>query len=235
MTALLSLQWTQSTSPLVVVLWLLTQAVSLGRDSAHAHDKACTDVYCAVASTNAFVNGLGASPWHPPAERKKLNFDYKASRHDGQAINLKELQGTPIAISFVYTSCSNPKKCLAVTGQMAELQKRIKEAGLLSNVRVVLITYDPEHDTVESLQQYSAANKLTLDDRTWFLRPDPATSRQLLTELGASASFYSYGVGMHGIKLLLVDKSGALARAYQTVIWSNDEVVKDLRKLVQEP
>lgn len=224
-----------------LVLGFLSIDLLNAQSGLHLHDQTCAaDPTCGfLGATNTAIGGNGrpnelfVRPWIAPAERKKLNLTHHFSRHDGKEVRLDEFK-QPLVISFVYTRCLNPNKCLAVTTKMADLQRKLSEEKLLPRVRLALITYDPRQDTEEVLRNYAKANALTLDDQTFFLRPNMEAPRQLLTDLGVTASFYSSQVSMHEIKLLIVDQAGALARSYSTLIWNNDEVLNDLRKLLDE-
>lgn len=187
-----------------------------------------------AAGANPSEN-LEVSPWSEPASRVRLPLSHVVTRSDGTKMSLADLAGQPMAVSFVYTRCSNPNKCKRVTSTMADLRKRLDAAGWLRQVTLVLITYDANWDTLADLREYSARNGLTLDDHTMFLRPAPDDAATLYGDLDVRASFNPAGVTLHGIQLLLVDKAGRLARTYRTVIWNNDEVINDLRRLVNEP
>jgi len=233
-----------------MIWFLFFSLLSIGQLNAqvtavHLHNKFCgSDPACGLAPGSAATNAalgkkrtadeLFVSPWKGPNERQKLNLTHKLSRHDGKEVRLEDLKGSPLAISFVYTRCLNPNKCLSVTARLAELQRKLAEAQLLSRVKLALITYDPENDTEEILRQYGKNQGLTLDNQTFFLRPELASSRQLFSDLSATVTFYTSQVSMHEIKLLIVDAQGGLARTYKTLVWNNDDVVSDFKKLLEE-
>ncbi len=175
-----------------------------------------------------------SSQWLPPERRTAIPLSHELTRHDGKTVALGELAGQPVAISFAYTRCMNPKKCRLVTTTMAALRKQLAAAGLLDKVRLALITYDAQYDTPKIMSDYAARNGFELDERAMFLRPAADPAHRLFHDLKVNAAFNPSGVTMHGIQLLLLDKSGRLARTCHTLIWNNDEVVKDLARLTNE-
>src|SRR5947209_4611868 len=70
------------------------------------------------------------TPWHTPEERKVINaLDLKATDQDGKEVNLKDLLGQPVAISFFYSRCSNANKCPLAVKTMGKLAGDVKNAG----------------------------------------------------------------------------------------------------------
>ena len=174
------------------------------------------------------------SEWTPPEKRPPVPLSHELTRHDGKTVTLRDLAGQPVAISFAYTRCTNPNKCRLVTTTMAKLRQQLQAAGLLDKVRLALITYDAKYDTPKNMSDYAARNGLELDEHAMFLRPAVDSANRIFRDLKVNAAFNPSGVTMHGIQLLLLDKSGRLARTYRTLIWNNDEVVKDLARLANE-
>lgn len=196
-----------------------------------------TPLPAGAASSNGATNDAGqifASEWLPPERRVPIPLTHEFTRHDGKAVQLNELIGKPVAISFAYTRCTNPNKCRLVTTTMGTLRTKLASAGLLDKVRLALITYDAEYDSPKIMSDYAARNGLELDEQSMFLRPAADPAHRLFRDLKVNAAFNPSGVTMHGIQLLLLDKSGRLARTYRTLIWENDQVVNDLVRLANE-
>jgi protein SCO1/2 len=188
----------------------------------------------AATATNAGPTNFFFSDWIEPAQRTPLKLTHEATRQDNTAVALRDLVGQPLAVSFVYTRCSNPNKCRLVTTTMGNLRRKLEADGLLNQVKLILITYDAQYDTPKVMREYAGRNGLNLDEHALFLRPAVDAQHNLFRDLGVSASFNAGGVTMHGIQLLLVDKAGRLARTYRTLIWDNDQVAKDLARLAHE-
>ena len=174
------------------------------------------------------------SAWLRPAERKKLSLSHPVTRHDGQQLLLSELAGKPMAVSFVYTRCTNPNKCPKVMGTIVALRRKLESLGLLEKVRLLLITYDSEWDTLDDMRAFGERFGLDFDEHTAFLRPAVDKEHRLYRDLDVTASFSSAGVVMHSTQLLLIDREGRLARTYEMLLWENDRIIEDLTRLVSE-
>src|SRR5690606_3849977 len=90
--------------------------------------------------------GTELDPAPPAANISGINWD-------GTPFNLEELQGKVVLLFFGYTSC--PDVCPTTLAEMQQLYSLLGEDA--QNVAVVLITVDPERDTVERLAQYMPA------------------------------------------------------------------------------
>lgn len=187
-----------------------------------------------VPRADPSIDDMFVTPWVLPALRVRLPLSHLVTRHDGERVNLLGLVGKPMAVSFAYTRCANPNKCRKVTRTMGELREKLTAAGILGRVRLLLITYDAEWDTLSDLTEFARVNNLELDEHAMFLRPDMGAERALYRDLKLKASFNAAGVTMHRIEMLLIDSAGRLARKYHTLIWDNDQVVEDLERLIDE-
>ena len=48
----------------------------------------------------------------------------------------------------------------------------------------------------------------------------------------APANYNAGWINTHGIELSLLDAHGRVVRKYQTLLWDNDQVVKDLKRVL---
>lgn len=181
------------------------------------------------------LRSLTATPWLPPNRRvTRLPTELHVTNQDGDAFQLVSLIGEPMAISFFYTRCTNPNKCLRVIQTTADLQATLERAGLGTRTRLILFTYDPEFDEPAMLKSYGESQGFRFGPNAMMLRTDPADKSRLLDAFEIAVNFNPQGVNIHGLQLLLVDAKGFLAREYHTLIWDNDQVVTDLKRLATE-
>jgi cytochrome oxidase Cu insertion factor (SCO1/SenC/PrrC family) len=190
-----------------------------------------TDGCCEAAESQSAPSTV--SPWLPPG-RRILGLPENALflDQDGRKVSFQDLIGKPIALSFMYTRCQNQNKCPLVSATMAELQRDLGKAGLGGKVRLALVTYDPEFDSPPVLNRYGREYHFHFDQNTMLL--DPLQKAALFDALKIGVNFNSEGVNVHTIQLLLFDKHGKKARTYRSVIWNNEKVVTDLKRLLGE-
>jgi cytochrome oxidase Cu insertion factor (SCO1/SenC/PrrC family) len=171
-----------------------------------------------------------------PDQRSRLSsLDTPFTDQEGSSVTLRELHGKPMALSFLYTRCTDPRKCPLIAKTMANLQQAVAEAGLSHEVRLLLITLDPEFDSPAQLKRYGCDHGLRFEEPFRFLRPEPTAKMEFFGELRVPVHFNGAVVNRHGIQMILLDKRGRYVRRYQTSIWNNDDVLTDLKTLACEP
>lgn len=185
------------------------------------------------AEGDTAVGAARASQWIEPGDREAFDLDYDMTDQDGRAMNLGDLAGVPIAMSFIFTRCPTPQMCPLITVTMANLQRDLEEAGLSEKVRLALITYDPVYDTPARLKAYGADRGLRFTNAV-MLRPGVEQFRQLLHEFQIGVDYRTDGSIGHFIELLLIDHRGRYVRDYQGQVWDNAVVLNDLKRLVAE-
>jgi protein SCO1 len=183
----------------------------------------------------ATLEDLTVSPWLDMAGRTRKLPDLSLSDQDGRHYRLADLADRPLAVTFLYTRCRNPNKCPLIASTMAELQEQLEVEGLADQVRLLVVTYDPGHDTPTVLKEYGAQHGFRFGGDLLALRPELEQRKRLFDALGIRVNFDTRGqVNIHGIQLMLVDRHGRLARSYHTLIWDNARVIDDLQRLVTE-
>ena len=103
--------------------------------------------------------GMGITRDHFDRTAKHL-ADFRLTERSGTAVTLADVRGKMVVVSFVFTSCGTT--CLAVTKQMAEVQKQT--AGQ-DDLRLLSITVDPKTDTPAVLTKF--ADRVAADPRRW--------------------------------------------------------------------
>jgi cytochrome oxidase Cu insertion factor (SCO1/SenC/PrrC family) len=208
-----------------------------------APDSACCDAPAAVCSECAAQpesNGPDAeeyrrSKWLAPGERgERVVLGLRVTDQEGKAHDLADLCGRPTALSFLYTRCTNPNKCPRVVAEMAHLLTLLGAEGLDSQVRLLVMTYDPEHDTPARLRQYGEKHGLRFTPDVMMLRPDSREKGRFFDRLQVAVNYDPSGVNLHGVQLFLFDREGRFVRRYQSVFWDNGEVLGDLKRLALE-
>ena len=82
--------------------------------------------------------------------------DFAMTTQDGKPLKLSDLRGKVVVLTFIYTRCPLPDYCPAVDKKFRELAERIAAVkGRADRVRLVSISFDPEHDTAETLRKHA--------------------------------------------------------------------------------
>ena len=174
-----------------------------------------------------------ASDWVEPEDRQAFDLDYVMTDQDGRQLKLSDWVATPVALTFIFTRCPNPKMCPLMTAAMAGLEQRIESAGLTGQVKLALMSFDPVFDTPERLKRYGTDRGLRFKSSV-MLRPEADSFRELLHEFQIGVTYNPDGSIGHFIELILIDAQGRFVRDYQGDIWDNDAVFDDLARLLAE-
>ncbi|MEA2604898.1 MAG: hypothetical protein QOF89_5890 [Acidobacteriota bacterium] len=175
------------------------------------------------------------TPWVPAGQRSRLqNMDVAFKDQDGRAGVLGDLVNKPVVITFFYTRCQNSTKCSLAVSRLGALQRQLAQAGMEDKVRLLAITYEPQFDTPERIHRYATDRGLRLGENALALELDGERHQRLVDELQAPVNYNAGWVNAHGVELSLLDAGGRLVRKYHTLLWDNDQVMKDLKRVLAE-
>jgi protein SCO1 len=202
------------------------------------HLAGCTEL---SVSSGSVASCCGTSPdlvsvtsWQRPETRKTMVCS-QASYEDqsGGTGVIADLLNKPTLVAFFYSRCQNGAKCSATAAHLAALQADLKRLQLEHQVRLLMITYEPQHDSPARLHQFGADRGFEFNGDALAIRLTTDHER-FVDELQAPVNFNSGWVNTHGVELNLFDAHKRLVRKYHTVIWSNEMVVADVRLVLAE-
>ncbi len=83
--------------------------------------------------------------------------DFVMTGQDGKPLSLSDLRGKVVALTFIYTRCPMPDFCPMMDRKFSELAQHL---GAFPNrskdIRLISLSFDPEHDTPEQLRKHAA-------------------------------------------------------------------------------
>lgn len=83
--------------------------------------------------------------------------DFTVTTQDGAALRLSDLRGSVVVLTFIYTRCPLPDFCPAIDRKFGDLAARLAAVpDRASKVRLLSVSFDPEHDTPEVLRKHAA-------------------------------------------------------------------------------
>jgi protein SCO1 len=124
-------------------------------------------------------------------------------RAGGAELKLAELRGQPALVLLFYGTCDSV--CPALVKSLQQVEQELPTEAR-ARVRFVLVTIDPERDTLESLERY--ARERSLDPARWLLlRGKPEQVRELASAL--DFRYRAEGARItHTARIVLVDREG---------------------------
>ena len=126
----------------------------------------------------------------------------------GQPFDSSALAGNIWVADFVYTTCTGP--CPMMSAQMRQLQDRT--APEMSDVKLVSLTVDPDHDTPAVLDAYS--HHFKCNPARWFFLTG---TKENLTDVGMAFKLQTIdGSLTHSTRFVLVDRHMRIRGYYTT-------------------
>ena len=113
-------------------------------------------------------------------------------------------------VDFIYTRCTSI--CSVLGDSYQQLQSQIEKQHLEGQIRLVTVSFDPEHDSLAVIADY--ALRLRAPPGVWTIM-SPMDARQLKSSLkafGIVATPSGNGQFVHNAAFHLIDRRGRLAR-----------------------
>jgi len=107
-------------------------------------------------------------PWLEPGETVP---DETFIDQDGNAIRLSSLNGSVVIVTFIYTRCPLPDYCPLMDRRFAAIQQAVRDGRTARGVRLLTISFDPDHDTPAALRAHAA--RLGADPALWTFATAP--------------------------------------------------------------
>ncbi|WP_438712629.1 SCO family protein [Aquimarina muelleri] len=142
-------------------------------------------------------------------------------------IELKELKGNVLVMVMIYTSCK--AACPRLVADMRSIEAKIPEAKK-KNVKLILVSIDPETDTPKRLKQFSIENDMNSD--SWiFLRGSKEDTREFAAVLAVNYKKISPMDFSHSNIISVFDQKGVLAHQQEGLGINNKETVSKIIEL----
>jgi protein SCO1/2 len=151
--------------------------------------------------------------------------DFAVTTQDGQALRLSELRGKVVVLTFIYTRCPLPNFCPLMDQKFSQLATMIKgNAERADKVRLLSVSFDPEHDTPEVLAAH--ARLRGAKPPLWrFAVASHDELRKVAEPLGLL-----YGPApneiIHNLSTAVIGSDGKLVRLERGNTWSPEDLLK---------
>jgi protein SCO1/2 len=146
----------------------------------------------------------------------------------GLPFELQQLQGKPVLVSLVFTSCYHV--CPAITRHLANTVREARAALGEDSFHVLTVGFDTPNDTPAAMASFARAQSIH-DPGWWFLSGD-ATTMAILTE-NLGFSYFPTPRGFDHInQVTLVDREGVIYRQVYGAAFELPALVEPLKELV---
>ena len=148
-------------------------------------------------------------------------------------IDTDSLEG-PFLVTAFYAYCE--AECTLLLPALANAQALLGENGL--DATFLAITFDPERDTPETLEENATAMRVDLEAGNWhYLRPEDDAEAEAIVAEDLGIGFERVGPDeaydfQHITVTFLVNPDGYVERAYQTDTPDPETILEDTQTLV---
>ncbi len=148
---------------------------------------------------------------HATKDSSVYQLDSQWTTDSGRSIRLADLGGQYQVVAFIFTHCGGACPLLV---KSLQLQSRSMPATLREQARFVLVSIDPDQDTVTALHQYR--KDMSLDERWTLLRGTDADVRELTAVVGFNYDRMPDGRFAHSNHVTLLDPDGEIVLQHPT-------------------
>jgi protein SCO1 len=151
-------------------------------------------------------------------------------------------QGALTLLSFVYTYCTDPIGCPLAYATFEHIKRQVLADALLrGQVRLVSLSFDPQHDTPEAMRLYGGARARS-SELPWHFLTTYSTRllKPILDDFGQDVEIELDASGAptraraHMLKVFLLDKEGQVREIYSAAFLHPEVMLNDLRTLAME-
>lgn len=199
-----------------LLMHVLLFTAARAADDAHHHHKPspASDQKAALAFSQAAIG--------------KTVGDYVFTNTHGQRVNLTTLQGQPLVISMIYTSCYHI--CPTVTQHLSKVITKARQALGEKRFRVITIGFDTPNDTPDAMRVFAAQQGVDSDD--WqFLSTDAKTISDLSKDIGFQFQASPKGFD-HLIQATIVDATGKVYRQVYDMNFATPLLIEPIKELL---
>jgi cytochrome c peroxidase len=161
---------------------------------------------------------------------------------DGKDLNLHDLMGDKLMLlSFVYSTCNDTNGCPLATAVFYRIKQRLaSEPELASQLRLVTLSFNPQHDTPAVMREYGEG--LTGSGLDWrflttrseqVLQPILDQYQQTVQKVFDAQGKFT-GTFSHILRVYLIDKNKQLRNIYSVAFLHPDTLINDVKTVLQE-
>lgn len=160
----------------------------------------------------------------PISDLSIYNLPSKWTNQNGQNIEMKDLNGKVLVMVMIYTSCKSA--CPRLVADMRNIESRLPE-NIKQNVKLVLVSIDPEVDTPKRLKAFSTENKM--EGEQWlFLRSSEENTREFAAVLAVNYKKIAPLEFSHSNIISVFNAEGELAYQQEGLGVNSDATIKKI-------
>jgi protein SCO1 len=197
-------------------------ALALAAPAALAHESAAAAPSASPSSAHSAVPFLGVIGQAP---------DFTLQDRRGEPLQLSQLRGRTVLLSFIFTQCASA--CPLLSQQMQRLQDRLAQTRAFpARVALLSVTVDPERDSADVLERY--AQRFDARPGWYFLRDQPERLQPMLAVYKEWTKKLADGDLDHPARVYLIDPAGRIREIYSLAFFDERQALLDIKAIERE-
>jgi cytochrome c peroxidase len=155
---------------------------------------------------------------------------------DGRRLRLSDLLGDRVvALSFIYTHCRESAGCPLAGFVLGRLQHELSaDPHLVESVRLVSLSFDPDHDTPEVMRSYGARVHRPPVDWRFLTTASKSDLAPILEGYGQSVNRDGETI-THILRVVLIDRARCIRNVYSASFLHAETLLSDIRTVLAAP
>jgi len=174
---------------------------------------------------------------NPPKAGDKVP-DFAMVNQDGKQIHFRDYQGDVLLVTFIYTRCPFPDYCPLVSRNFSKIYASLrKDPSLGPKIRLLSVSFDPDHDTPAVLRQYADTFRATTGGTPFARWQFAAVPPKELTNVANFFGLYFSVQGdqiVHSMSTTVISPDGTVYKWYQDNNWMPADLIEDATQALQQ-
>jgi len=174
---------------------------------------------------------------NPPKVGDKVP-DFAMVNQDGKRIHFRDFQGDVLLVTFIYTRCPFPDYCPLVSKNFSKIYASLrKDPSLGPKIRLLSVSFDPDHDTPAVLRQYAATFRATTGGDPFARWQFAAVPPKELVNVANFFGLYYETQGdqiVHSMSTTVISPEGTVYKWYQDNDWKPADLIEDAAQALQQ-
>ena len=160
--------------------------------------------------------------------------NFTLRNQDNREIHFQNYRGRTLLLTFIYTRCPVPEYCTLMSNNFAQIDRALsQDADLYAKTHLLSVSIDPTYDTPQVLRSYGAAHTERYQKETfahWEFAGGTTEQVKKIAEYFGLTYFPEKDQIIHGLRTVIVNPDGKVAKIYAGNDWKVEEVVSAMKK-----
>jgi protein SCO1 len=179
--------------------------------------------------------GGPAAAMPPEAKEGDEVPDYTLVNQDAKPIRIRNYRGRTLLLTFIYTRCPIPDYCTLMSNNFAQIERQLgQDPELYAKTHLLSISIDPAYDEPKVLRSYGAAHTERYEKETfahWEFATGTNDQVKEIAQYFGLRYFPEKDQIIHGLRTVIVNPDGKVAKIYTGNEWKTDELVEVIKEV----